>query len=178
MKRIIVTVGTAALLFHFLAACGDNGGGVQDVQPDEAIVPDMADQVLETPADAVPEVQDGTDVAADTPVEPAGPCEESDGYCVIVPITPDACVVCEDREGTHYKPAPPPDGTMGCPSGGSFDGWCCLPVVAPGTTQCETGDGECYPYRGGVEDTCPTGWILSRAMCRGSESCCIPGEGC
>jgi hypothetical protein len=173
------------------ASCGDGGGekdtavedlvaddgqGEGDVTPDTPVDPLPDDGAGDVPGEDVPADHPG-DQPADTPADGTTACEEEGGYCTTYPVIPDAVVECEDREGTHYWPAPPADRAMGCTVEGEGAGpWCCLPHEVPNPSDCEEAGGECYPGDGDEEDTCPMGWVFIRSACDAEGTRCCSAE--
>jgi hypothetical protein len=188
MKKLSALSFVLLLMALPVASCGDGGGekdtavedlvaddgqGDGEVTPDTPVDPLPDDGPGDTPGEDVPE-----DQPEDTSVDGRMHCEVEGGYCTTYPVIPDAVVVCEDREGVHYWPAPPADRAMGCTVEGEGAGpWCCLPHDVPNPSDCEDAGGECYPDAGGgEEDTCPMGWVFIRSACDVEDTRCCSAE--
>lgn len=168
-KRFLIWSGVVVFFFQF-TSCGDENAASVDTTTDDAVPADGQDgqEEVDVPSELPDDVQS----------EEENACTQEGGYCSGYAPIPPHCILC-DSNVTHYMPAPPDQGAMGC----IFEGvgaspWCCLPRYGAGSTQCETSGGECYPSGSGGEDPCPPGWIMSRALCGEDQMCCVPGSDC
>ena len=167
------------LFIIFCLSCGEDNGSSEDAAAEDTAPADQAgDTGADTSADTAPDTAPDTALDSTPDGEPDGEteCAAAGGYCGGYAPIPPHCILC-DSSATRYIPAPVDQGAMGCPLAGvGSSPWCCLPAGEPGSNDCETGGGDCYPA--GPTDACPPGWERIRASCGDERLCCQPGGDC